>query len=77
MNEIWFEIDLRSRKTGNTVETICSTMDHDEACRALDEWYWDNGIEFPDDVEQFVDGSDGVFADIYITKKPHGVGKWG
>lgn len=77
MNETWFEIDLRSRKTGNTVETICSTTDHDEACRALDELYWDNGIEFPNDVEQFVDGSDGVFADIYITEKPHGVGKWG
>ena len=64
--ETWYEIDLRSKETGDSVETICSTTDHDEACRVLDQWCLDN-----------CDGSADVFADIYYTDDPHGLGKWG
>ena len=81
--EIW-EVDLRSRKTGDTIETIYSG-NHDEAFRVMTEWY-DNHLEFweiipreeigTSTVEKFIDGSDGVFADCYAVDEPHGIGKW-
>lgn len=77
--EIW-EVDLRSRKTGDSVETIYSGEDHEEACEVLNKWYEDHPeLTFPGfGLEHFVDGSDGVFADIYLTNEneSHGVGKW-
>ena len=75
--KIW-EVDLRSRSTGNSVETIYSGESHDEACAVLNKWYKDHPeLSFPGwSLEDFVDGSDGVFADIYLTDEPHGVGKW-
>ena len=75
--EIW-EVDLRSRKTGNSVETIYSGESHDEACNVMNKWY----EEHPEmhlsgcGLEDFVDGNDGVFADIYLVDEPHGIGKW-
>ena len=81
--EIW-EVDLRSRKTGDSVETIYSG-NHDEAFKVMDEWYNEHP-EFekiiPKEeigtftVESFIDGNDGVFADCYLAISPHGVGKW-
>lgn len=83
MEEIW-EVDLRSRKTGDSVETIFSG-NHDEAFQVMSEWY-DKHPEFweiipkeeigTSTVEEFIDGNDGVFADCYLTSEPHGVGKW-
>ena len=83
MEEIW-EVDLRTRKTGESVETIFSG-DHDEAFRVMNNWY-DNHSEFwkivpkeeigTSTVEKFIDGNDGVFADCYLAIEPHGVGKW-
>lgn len=69
--DIW-EVDLRSRKTGNSIETIFSG-EHDAACEFIDEWYKNNtvhgyvdGMEF----EKLHDGSDGVFADLYEVRMP-------
>lgn len=75
--EVW-EVDLRSRKTGNSIETIFSG-EHDAACNCIQEWYenndipgYINGMSF----EELHDGSDGVFADLYATDRPHGIGKY-
>lgn len=73
----YWEIDLRSRKNGNSVETIFSGEDYEEACACMNRWYEEHpdlDIEAPR--EAYIDGEDGVFADIYQTTSPHGVGKW-
>lgn len=71
-----YEIDIRSRKTGNTVETIFSGS-HDDACDVLNNWYKQHPeLNIETCLEDYVDGSDGFFADIYVTSEPHGVGKW-
>ena len=77
--EYW-EVDLRSRKDGNTVETIFSGEWHDEAYDCLNRWYKENmGIdinEIETKLDNYIDGTDGVFADVYLTDTPHGIGKW-
>lgn len=72
--EAW-EVDIRSRKTGDSIETIYSG-DHDKACDVMQKWYNDHNMSYEVNLEDYVDGSDGVFADIYATSEPHGVGKW-
>ena len=37
-NDLWYEVDLRSRITGWTEETIYSGHDRDEAYRVAREW---------------------------------------
>ena len=74
--EYW-EIDLRSRKDGNSIETIFSGQWHDEAMDCLNRWYAEHPeVDIEINRESLVDGTDGVFADIYNTSEPHGVGKW-
>lgn len=74
--EYW-EIDLRSRKDGHSIETIFSGESHDKACGCLQKWYDEHPeLDADEDRESYVDGKDGVFADIYLTTEPHGVGKW-
>ena len=76
-NVEYWEVDLRSRKDGNSVETIFSGEDHDEACDYLQHWYDEHQeIDGEVDRQSLIDGSDGVFADIYCTTSPHGIGKW-
>lgn len=70
-----WEVDIRSRKTGDSIETIYSG-DHDTACDVMQKWYNDHNMSYEVDIENYVDGTDGVFADIYATSTPHGVGKW-
>jgi hypothetical protein len=77
INMEYWEVDLRSRKNGNTVETIFSGEWHDEACDCLSRWYKEHPeVDVEVDRESLIDGTDGVFADIYCTTEPHGVGKW-
>ena len=69
--EIW-EVDLRSRKTGNSIETIFSG-EHDAACEFMNEWYKNNTIPgYVDGMryEDLIDGSEGVFADLYEVNIP-------
>lgn len=72
--EAW-EVDLRSRTNGNSIETIYSG-NHDDACEVMQRWYREHDMSYEVDLESYVDGSDGVFADLYATSTPHGVGKW-
>ena len=76
MNEIW-KVDLRSRKTGCSIETIFSG-EHDAACDYIQEWYENNDIPgYVDGMsfEELHDGSEGVFAYLYLADIPHGIGK--
>ena len=77
-NDLWYEVDLRSRITGWTEETIYSGHDCDEAYRVAREWNKEHsGLDIDiEDREEYVDGSDGVFADVYENCEPHGVGLW-
>ena len=67
----WYEVDLRSRKTGDTVKTIFSGDSHDKAWEVRDNWYKENLPEWDDenDVNDLIDGSDGVFAYVYSLDK--------
>lgn len=74
--EYW-EVDLRSRKDGNSIETIFSGESHDKACECLQKWYDEHPeLDAEAERESYVDGAEGVFADIYLTTDPHGVGNW-
>ena len=65
--EYW-NIDIRSRKTGNTIQTIFSTTDHDLACDYLEKWYKKHPeLDIEVNREDYVDGKPGVFADIYLS----------
>jgi hypothetical protein len=75
-NEIW-KVDLRSRKTGCSIETIFSG-EHDAACDYIQEWYENNDIPgYVDGMsfEELHDGSEGVFTDLYLADIPYGIGK--
>jgi hypothetical protein len=76
----YYEVDLRSRKDGDTVETIYSGDDYDKVWAARNEWFKKNMPQWDDesDVEDLIDGTDGVFAYVYsLTKGMEilGVGK--
>ena len=76
----YFEVDLRSRKDGNTIETIYSGSSYDDAWEKRNEWFRKNLPTWndEDDVEKLIDGSDGVFAYVYSICKGDeifGVGK--
>ena len=45
-----YEVDLRNRKTGNSVECILSTENHDEAWDFAEEW---NKKNLPDYNEEY------------------------
>ena len=70
-----WEVDLRSRKTGNSIETIFSGS-HDDACTVLQNWYDNHQMDYKLNRDDYIDGTNGVFADIYDVIEPHGVGKW-
>ena len=78
MSKYVWEVDLRSRKTGNSIETLFSG-EHDAACIFIQEWYENNDIpEYVEGMsfEKLHDGSEGIFADLYETNDPHGIGKY-
>ena len=76
-----FEVDLRSRKDGNSVECILSTEDHDEAYKLAEKWNKENLSDYDENIayENYINRSDGLFADVYYVdneKSLHGVGKF-
>lgn len=74
---MWYEVDLRSRETGKSVETIYSGQSNDEANDVLNNWYKEHPeLNIETDLEDYVDGDNGVFADIYEVEEPHGIGLW-
>lgn len=77
-----YEVDLRSKKTGSSVETIFSTESHDEAWDMAKKYNDEHGYildDLPNGYESLIDGkSDGLFADVYqIEHKEqlHSIGK--
>lgn len=60
-----YQVDLRSRKSGNTVKTIFSGG-YDEAMEVLNKWYAENGMDSERPHDDYMDGADGCFADIHI-----------
>ena len=81
--EIHYEVDLRDRKTGNSVETIYSGTDSAKAYEIADKWNREHGLgelqEQHEPYEELCDGSDGLFADVYHVEDKenlHGVGKY-
>ena len=61
-----WEVDIRSRKDGESIETIFSGC-HDDACQIMNSWYNNHGMDIKKDLESYVDGTDGIFADLYIA----------
>lgn len=77
-----YEVDLRNRKTGNSVECIYSGDDHNKACEIADKWNRENLTDYNKEFgfEDYVDGeTDGLSADVYFIDDKadlHGVGKF-
>lgn len=89
--EIVYEVDLRDRETGNSVETIYSGTDSGKAYGIADEWNIKHGLgEIQEDYESYdellfaispnVNPQQKLFADVYHVEtsrqKSHGVGKY-
>ena len=75
-----YEVDLRSRKTGNSIECIYSGDDYEKAYEIADNWNKENLTDYDDrSWEDYVDGSIGMFAEVYHIDNEadlHGVGKF-
>ena len=77
-----YEVDLRNKKTGNSVECIYSGDSHDKACEIADNWNRKNFTDYNEDFgfDDYVDHeTDGLSADVYIVENEanlHGVGKF-
>lgn len=81
--ELIYEVDIRSRETGNSIETIYSGT-HEEAWDVFYEWYKKHPSikkeldEIGGAVDYLIDGTKGVFVDVYVCypEQVHGVGKF-
>lgn len=77
-----YEVDLRNRKTGDSVECIYSGDDHNKACEIADNWNRENLADYNKDFgfSDYVDGeTEGLSADVYVIDNEadlHGVGKF-
>lgn len=77
-----YEVDLRSRLTGNSVECIYSGGNYDEAYHVADIWNKDNLSDYDKDMgfDDYIDyETDGLAACLYVvetTDDLHGVGKF-
>lgn len=75
-----YEVDLRSRKTGNSIECILSTKNHDNAYNCADEWNRKNVPDYDINIphDRYIDGTDGLYAEVYETpyQLAHGIGKY-
>lgn len=78
---MWYEVDLRSRIDGESVECIYSGDDYEKAYSVADNW---NKKNVPDyDIyknwDGYIDDVDGLFAYVYHIDNMsdiHGVGKF-
>lgn len=75
-----YEVDLRSRKTGNSIECIYSGDDYEKAYEIADNWNKENVADYDDrNWEDYIDDTDGMFAEVYHIDDEaclHGVGKF-
>ena len=79
---VMYEVDLRSRKTGNSVECIYSGDDYEKAYEIAEDWNKTNLADYDYEIGfgDYIDyKSDGLSADIYVVDDIadlHGVGKF-
>lgn len=68
-----FEVDLRDRKTGNSIECICSTENHNEAYKIAEKYNKANILNYDVErnIEDYIDGMDGLIADVYHVEKEY------
>lgn len=80
--ETMYEVDLRNRLTGNSVECIYSGDDYSKAYKIADQWNkryladYDSEIGFDDYLDY---KTDGLFACLYVVESEeelHGIGKF-
>lgn len=67
MTKEYYEVDLRSRMDGNTVDTVYSGDSYDKAWEVRNAWFKENLPDWDDnrDVNELIDGRAGVFAYVY------------
>ena len=79
-NNMMYEVDLRDRKTGNSIECVLSTENHDEAWDFAREWNKNQLSDYDEDVsyDSYIDGTEGLVADVYeiLGNAAHGVGSF-
>ena len=61
-------VDIRDYYSGNTIETIFETTDHDEAYAKAREWNENNGVT-EDDIESFYNEDILIHEDGHICKR--------
>ena len=77
-----YEVDLRSRITGDSVECIYSGDDHEVAYEIAENWNRENIVDYDKNIgfEDYHDcKTDGLFACVYHIEDKyelHGVGKF-
>lgn len=85
MSKVYYEVDLRERETGNSVETIYSGTDDEKAYGIAEDWNIEHGYgELQVDYESFDDlrfhnnPNTNLFADVYHVEDSselHDLGK--
>lgn len=78
---MWFEVDLRNRIDGDSVECIYSGDDYEKAYEIAEKWNKENVADYDDNRswENYIDDSNGLFAYVYHIENLsdiHGVGKF-
>lgn len=66
-----YEVDLRSRKTGNSVYCIYSGNDHYKACKIADNWNRENLADYNENFgfDDYVDhNTNELFACVYVVE---------
>lgn len=76
---MWYEVDLRSRIDGESVECTYSGDDYERAYSIAEKWNKKNlvGYDMYKDWDSYIDDTDGMFAYVYhIDNKAdlHGIG---
>lgn len=78
---MWYEVDLRRRIDGESVECIYSGDDYEKAYEVADNWNKENLADYNPykGFDDYVDDVDGLFACVYHIDEwsdVHGVGKF-
>ena len=81
---MWYEVDLRSRIDGESVECIYSGDDYEKAYSVAEAWNKKNLPDYKDygvykDFKDYINYTDGLFAYVYHIDNIadiHGVGKF-
>lgn len=71
---MWYEVDLRSRISGESIECIYSGDDYEKAYEVMDKWNRENLADYDDrDFEDYIDNTDGLFAYVYHIGYGYGI----